>query len=96
MLGLRESADQERDGVEDDCSFVDSGSHPEGFNEIHSGDQEEDEVEDDGSFVDEGSQPAGFNGDQEPSRALSGAAVSSIEDTEERMCAVGRWVEHSS
>ena len=84
-----DSANQERDELDDECSFVDTGSHSEGCDEAHSGDQERERVED------EGSQPVEFNGDQELSWASSGAAVSSIEKPEEKMCAVGRWVEDS-
>ena len=94
-LDLRDRANQERDEVDDECSFVDTGPHSEGCDEAHSGDQEREGVEDEGSFVDEGSQPVEFNGDQEPSWASSGAAVSSIEKPGEKMCAVGRWVEDS-
>ena len=78
--------------MEENCSYIDAGSHSEDLNEAHVGDQEGEAVKEEGSFVDEGSQPVGFDGDQEPSWALSGAAVSSIEDHDEKMCAVGRWI----
>ena len=92
FLDLRKSADQGRDGVDDDCSYIDTGSHQEGLNEAHFGDQVREEEDDASSFVDEGSHAAGFDGDQ-PSWASFGGDLSSIEDQEEKMSAVGRWVE---
>lgn len=96
FLGLRESADQERDEVDEDSSFIDAGSHSEHFNEADSDDEEQEEVEDTSSFVAEAPQLAGVNGDQVPSWASFGAALSSIEGNEEKMCAVGHWVKHTS
>ena len=96
FLCLRKSADQRRNAVDEDCSYTDTGSHQEGLNEAHFGDQAREEEDDASSFVDEGSHAAGVNGDQEPSWALFGGVLSSFEDHEEKMGAVGHWVEHSS
>ena len=82
--------------MDDECSFVDTGSHSEGFDEAQFGDQEREEAEDHSSFVDEDFQPADFNGNPEPSWASCEAAVSSIEDREGKMCAIGHWIENNS
>ena len=58
--------------------------------------EEEDDDDDEDSFVDECFQPANFSGNQEPSWASSGPALSSIEEPEEKMGAVGHWIQNNS
>ena len=85
--------------MDDEGSYVDVGSVPadeEDDDNEDDNDDDEDDDDDDGSFVDEGYQPANINRDQEPSWASSGPALSSIEEPEERMDAVGHWVQQNS
>lgn len=96
----------------DDCSYIDVGSvladeededdededddDDEDEDDDEDDDEDEDDDDDEGSFIDEAYQPAELNVNQEPSWASSGAVLSSIEEPEERMEAVGHWVQHNS